>query len=273
MNLILKIKRKINKYTIEILIIDNYNFNLRLQKQIKENVNKLIIIDDYFDKKYFCDLLLNYSFLNKKEKSIIKKNNPKTNFALGPKYLPLNSIFFELKKKVKLRKEIRKILIFFGGSDNRNITEKLLVVSKYFKHLQFSVVVGGLNKNKKKITKKIKNYKNIKLYYAIKNENVANLIYNNDLAIGAGGVNLFERIYLGLPSIVIDVNKNQNMNIKNSVKRGLVAHLSIKKLTVIKLVKMIETFLKNKSKFNKMSNKCFTYLQLNQIKNINKLLY
>ena len=72
---------------------------------------------------------------------------------------------------------------------------------------------------------------------------------------------------------MIDVNKNQNMNIKNSVKRGLVAHLSIKKLTVIKLVKMIETFLKNKSKFNKMSNKCFTYLQLNQIKNINKLLY
>ena len=216
---------------------------------------------------------MNYSFLNKIEKSIIKKNIQKTNFALGPKYLPLNSRFFELKKKVKLRKEIRKILIFFGGSDNRNITEKLLVVSKYFKHLQFSVVVGGLNKNKKKITKKIKNYKNIKLYYAIKNENVANLIYNNDLAIGAGGVNLFERIYLGLPSIVIDVNKNQNMNIKNSVKRGLVAHLSIKKLTVIKLVKMIETFLKNKSKFNKMSNKCFTYLQLNQIKNINKLLY
>ena len=120
-----------------------------------------------------------------------------------------------------MRKEIRKILIFFGGSDNRNITEKLLVVSKYFKHLQFSVVVGGLNKNKKKITKKkIKNYKNIKLYYAIKNENVANLIYNNDLAIGAGGVNLFERIYLGLPSIVIDVNKNQNMNIKNSVKKA-----------------------------------------------------
>ena len=77
-----ELKRKINKYTIEILIIDNYNFNLRLQKQIKENVNKLIIIDDYFDKKYFCDLLLNYSFLNKKEKSIIKKNNPKTNFAL-----------------------------------------------------------------------------------------------------------------------------------------------------------------------------------------------
>ena len=74
----------------------------------------------------------------------------------GPKYLPLNSRFFELKKKVKLRKEIRKILIFLGGSDNRNITEKLLVVSKYFKHLQFSVVVGGLNKNKKKLLKKLK---------------------------------------------------------------------------------------------------------------------
>ena len=30
---------------------------------------------------------------------------------------------------------------------------------------------------------------------------------NSDLAIGSGGVNLFERIYLGLPSIVIKTNK------------------------------------------------------------------
>ena len=41
---------------------------------------------------------------------------------------------------------------------------------------------------------------------------MANLIANNDLAIGAGGVNLYERIYLGLPSIVIDA-----MNIFHSL--------------------------------------------------------
>ena len=50
---------------------------------------------------------------------------------------------------------------------------------------------------------------------------MANLIANNDLAIGAGGVNLYERIYLGLPSIVIDVDNNQLINIKNSKKKIL----------------------------------------------------
>ena len=107
-----EIKNKINKFNITILIIDNYKFNYALQKKIKKYVTKLIVIDDYFNKKYFSDILLNYSFVNNNDKIILKKNNPAVKFALGPKYLPLNNRFFELKKNLKPRKEIKKILIF-----------------------------------------------------------------------------------------------------------------------------------------------------------------
>ncbi len=268
-----ELKDKIYKYKIKILIIDNYKFNFKLQKKLKRYLEKLIIIDDYIDKKYCCDLVLNYSFLNKKEESNIKKKNPKIIFALGPKYLPLHVKFFELKKKVKIRKNINKILIFFGGSDNINMTEKLIILSKFFKDIKFSIILGSLNKKKKIILKKVKKYKNIKIFCGIKNEKVANLIYNNDLAIGAGGVNLFERIYLGLPSIVIDVDKNQYTNIKNSKKRGLISHLSRKKFTINRLVKIIQEFIKNQKKFDEMSAKCFNQLKFDQQKNISELLH
>ena len=36
---------------------------------------------------------------------------------------------------------------------------------------------------------------------------MVSLMSSSDLAIGSGGVNLFERLYLGLPSLVIQTGK------------------------------------------------------------------
>jgi len=266
-----EIREKINKFNITALIIDNYKFNYELQKKIKKYVSKLIVIDDYFNKKYFCDILLNYSFIDNSDKIILKKNNPNVKLALGPKYLPLNNRFFELKKNLKPREEIKKILVFFGAADKLNLTEKMLTIAKYFKEIKFSFILGSLY-NKKKNFKKIKKYKNIKLFYEIKNEKMANLIVNNDLAIGAGGVNLYERIYLGLPSIVIDADDNQLINIKKSKKKNLIIYLKNKNLTISKVVNTIVLFMKNQSKFKKISMNCFACLKADQKYHLNKLL-
>lgn len=267
-----EIKNKIDKLDIKVLIIDNYKFNYELQKKIKRYVAKLIVIDDYFNKKYFCDILLNYSFVDNNDKIVLKKNNPEVKFALGPKYLPLNNRFFELKKNLKPRKEIKKILIFFGAADKLNLTEKMLVIAKYFKEIKFSFILGSLYSKKKVFFKKINNYKNIIPFYGIKNEKMANLIVNNDLAIGAGGVNLYERIYLGLPSIVVDADDNQLINIKKSKKKNLIVHLNNKNLTVSKVINTIKQLKKNQNKFNKISMNCFNCLKIDQKHHLNKLL-
>ena len=144
-----EIKNKIDKFNITVLIIDNYKFNYELQKKIKKYVVKLIVIDDYFNKKYFSDILLNYSFVDNSDKIILKKNNPKVKFALGSKYLPLNNKFFELKKKLKPRKEIKKIFVFFGAADKLNLTEKMLIIADHFKEIKFSFIMGSLYIKKK----------------------------------------------------------------------------------------------------------------------------
>jgi UDP-2,4-diacetamido-2,4,6-trideoxy-beta-L-altropyranose hydrolase len=267
-----EIKNKIIKLNITVLIVDNYKFGYELQKKIKKYVTKLIIIDDYFNKKYFCDILLNYSFIDNNDKTILKKNNPEVRFALGPKYLPLNNRFFELKKNLKPRKKIKKILVFFGAADKLNLTEKMLVISKYFKKIKFSFIFGNLYIKKKNFFKKINNYKNIIPFYGIKNEKMANLIANNDLAIGAGGVNLYERIYLGLPSIVINADDNQLINIKKSKKKNLIIHLENKDLKVGKVVNIITQLIKNQNRFKEISMNCFTCLKTDQKYHLNKLL-
>ena len=44
-------------------------------------------------------------------------------------------------------------MIFFGGSDKLNLTEKILLIPKLFKKIQFLIVIGDLNSNKKKLLK------------------------------------------------------------------------------------------------------------------------
>ena len=107
---LIELKKKIQINKIDILIIDNYEYGYSFQKKIKKYVKKLIIIDDYINKKYFCDIYLNYSFFNSSEKKFLKRKNFK--LAIGTKYLPLDKKFHFLKKKKRIRKNIRNILIF-----------------------------------------------------------------------------------------------------------------------------------------------------------------
>ena len=132
-----ELKKKLDYYKIKTLIIDNYKFSYNLQKKIKPYVKKLIVIDDFLKKKYFCDLIINYSFLSFKEKAIIKKNNKNKICLLGENYFPSNRILTKFKKKVKARNDIKKIFVFFGSSDNYNITSKALKIVSNFPKIKF----------------------------------------------------------------------------------------------------------------------------------------
>jgi spore coat polysaccharide biosynthesis predicted glycosyltransferase SpsG len=48
------------------------------------------------------------------------------------------------------------------------------------------------------------------------------LMRNSDLAIGAGGVNMIERLYLGLPSLIIRVASNQKNGTEYLIKKNYV---------------------------------------------------
>ncbi len=261
------LKKKITYHKIDNLVIDNYDFKINLEKKIRKYVKKIIVIDDHLNKKHYCNTLLNYSFLNSNEKYIIKKNHKKTKLLLGSEYFPAGKDFVNTKSKIKKRKIIKEIFIFFGSGDKTNLSIKILPIIKYFNKIKFHLVIGKLNKNNFKIKKNAKLLKNLKIYEEINSKKISLLIKNSDLAIGSGGVNLFERIYLGLPSIVFKTNKSQNLNIKNSLSENLIINLgNYKKFSKKKLIKTILLLLNDKKKFEKISTRCFNALKLNDHK-------
>ena len=119
MDILSVIKEKKNTITI---IKDSYRFGFKWEKYVRKNCNKLIIIDDFPDKKHFADCYINHSphFDNPKIDliNLIKKNNKKKcQFLLGTKYALLN-----LKSG---KKSIRSDIVFYnGGSGNILVYEK-----------------------------------------------------------------------------------------------------------------------------------------------------
>ena len=223
------------------ILVDHYDLSFTWEKILRKYVNKIIVIDD-LARKHDCDLLLDQNY-NKNLKTRYNKLVPRKCIKLlGPKYALLRDEFSILRKSVKPRKNFKRILISFGGSDPTNETGKVLSAIKILKtKKQFlkevNVIVSSSDKNKNKIKQLCNSIPDTKF-----NEDVykiGKLMYRADLAIGAGGSSIWERFCLGLPAIVSTIAKHQQETTRVLAKNGYLIdvgpanNLSIKKYTKI----------------------------------------
>ena len=225
------------------ILVDHYNLDFKWEKILRKYVNKIIVIDD-LARKHDSDLLLDQNYndnLKTRYNNLIPKKSIK---LLGPKYALLRDEFSILRKTVKPRKNFKRVLISFGGSDPTNETGKVLSAIKILKtKKQFlkevSVVIGGSNKNKGKIKKLCDSIPNAKLYESV--YNIGKLMCKADLAVGAGGSSTLERLCLGLPPIVSIIATNQEESTMALGKKGYIINVgSAKNLTIKKYVEIFE---------------------------------
>ena len=137
-------------------------------------------------------------------------------------YLPLRKEFWDVPDK-EIKKEIRSILITFGGDDFRNMTPKILkFLNKEFKDIKKEVVIGKGFKNLDSIKNAMDENTNLN-YYPSANE-MKNLMLNCDIAISAGGQTLYELARCGTPSISIAIAENQLGNVKGFDRLGIIKY-------------------------------------------------
>ncbi len=249
---------KVNK--IHTVVIDDYNLKFRHETAIRNYVKKIAVIDDFYTNKHKADILINYNFLDKKQRSLIIKQNRNSKIALGKKYLIINNQYINNRIIMKRRKEIKNILIFFGSSDHTNETYKIIDIIKKYNKINFSLVLSSYNSNLKDLKRKLEILENVKIFLDLDIKLFAELILENDLSIGAGGVNLNEKIFLGLPSLVVETNDNQRLNIDYLRRKKIVFYLGKShNLNSNKYLSKFENFIKNRKIFNMLSKNSFKF--------------
>ena len=261
-------KKIIGKYenSSNWLIVDHYGIDYVWEKNIRENIEKIIVIDDLANRKHDCDILIDQNFYERMEKRYSKLIPSFCEKFLGPKFTLLKPEFLKARKNLKRKNEFKRILISFGGSDPSNETTKALsAIIDLGKKYKIDVIVGTNNPNKKQIMKLCSKIPFCNFYEQV--ENMSKYMKRADLAIGAGGTSTWERCCLGLPTIVTSLSKDQEKIIENLSKIGCVINLgSAEKTTKLDYVKALNEI--NSKKLREISKKCLVLVDGKGVKRI-----
>jgi UDP-2,4-diacetamido-2,4,6-trideoxy-beta-L-altropyranose hydrolase len=210
---------------IDWLIVDHYALNTSWQRLLRKHVKKIMVIDDLGNRELDCDLLLNQNFAS------IESHNqhqvPKhCKLALGTQYALLRPEYRINREKLKLRGgKIKRILVFFGGSDPSNLSTRTLQALSLpeFLNLEVDLVIGSGNANSQTLKHLASLRKKTTCWSGLLH--LADLMQNADLSLGGGGATTWERMCLNLPSIVVILSENQRATCEALAREGLVINL------------------------------------------------
>jgi UDP-2,4-diacetamido-2,4,6-trideoxy-beta-L-altropyranose hydrolase len=211
------------------IIVDHYALDEQWQKRLKSYYEKLMVIDDLADRKHQCDILLDQTFGRQQEDySALTPKDCK--LLLGSQYALLRPEFakwrpYSLKRRGK--PEFKQLLINMGGVDVNNITENVLDELKMCNlpnDINITVVMGGSAPHLESIKSKA-NALPYKTKIKVDVDNMAEIMANADIAIGAAGATTWERCCLGLSTIQIVIAKNQITIAKSLAEIGAIKFL------------------------------------------------
>jgi len=141
--------------------------------------------------------------------------HPKNREHYGTKHILLKPELHSFKAR-KLTREVKNVLLLFGGGDPGNFTWKsLLALSSVPGNFKVTVVTGYANKNLKIISNYLKTFpKPHKLHYNLTSgQELGKLMLKADIALASGGYTLSELMYLGIPIIALAQNKIESERI------------------------------------------------------------
>ncbi|KAF5056949.1 hypothetical protein DSECCO2_361990 [anaerobic digester metagenome] len=193
----------------DIVVIDSYLAEIEFYRKISDIVKIPVYLDDNNRIDYPPGIILNGSI---HAKNLHYPYNKKFEDLLGLDYVLLRKEFWESSLK-SISKEIKTLMITFGGEDSANMTPKILkFLQIHYPHLKKKVIIGKGFKNLLEIKKYVD--KQTSLIYNADSSMIKSTMMNSDLAISAGGQTLNELACLGVPTIAFAVAHNQLNNVE-----------------------------------------------------------
>jgi UDP-2,4-diacetamido-2,4,6-trideoxy-beta-L-altropyranose hydrolase len=190
------------------VVVDHYLLDSRWEKSLRRAARKILVIDDLADRPHDCDVLLDQNLHDGMEGRYSGMLSSGALQLLGPRYALLRPCFRELRQFAKPRSDLRRVLLLFGGTDPVNLTGRALEAldCSEGRDLSVDVIIGAEHACRMQI-ETICERAGHRCH--VQPPDVATLMSEADLSIGAGGSTSWERCCLGLPSICASVAENQ----------------------------------------------------------------
>lgn len=208
---------------VDWIIVDHYALDKKWEQTVRPFTNKIMVLDDIADRSHDSDLLLDQNLMENARDRYLDRISPDCKLLTGCDYALLQETYSKLSERIPSREgEIKRILVYFGGADQTNLTG--LTLDAFLKinrsDIRMDIVISSSSPFEGEIKAKASKYNNIFVFQNL--PSLALLISCADLAVGAGGASNWERCCLGLPSLIITLADNQIPIASELHKKGLV---------------------------------------------------
>lgn len=204
------------------LVVDHYGLDAKWERTLRPSAERILVIDDLADRYHECDSLLDQGYYGAETEYRYEGLMPDSSRRLlGPRYALLHADFARVRTGRGAREyELRRVLVFFGGSDPTDQTSRALTALSGLEmaHLLVDVVIGPNHPDPEGIARRVAERPGTTLFGDL--PTLADLMGRADLGLGAGGMTTWERSCLGLPSLVAVVAENQASSARAMAKDG-----------------------------------------------------
>lgn len=195
------------------MVVDHYGLDAVWECAMRSRFRYLLAIDDLANRPHAVDLLLDQNL----GKTPMAYNGlvPSTCICMtGPQFALLRPEFAAVREKSLARRKlstVRRLLITMGGVDAENATGAILDALALFEklfELHVTVVLGPSAPWRNQVIEQARTLP-FPAEVLVSVKNMAELMCEADVAIGAAGSTSWERCCLGLPSVQLVLADNQ----------------------------------------------------------------
>lgn len=230
----IKVVSQVFSEGLDWLVVDHYELDVEWERMLRPHVRKLFVIDDLANRFHDCDLLLDQNYENSERYRPWIGDN--CQMLLGAFYALIRPEYAALRMTSR-REIVNRVLVFFGGSDPDDLTGLALdaLSDSILSALEVDVVIGHNYSYHKKLENQALIRGKTNIYGP--QPHLAALMAGADIAIGAGGATNWERMCLGLPSIVITLADNQVPISKILHRKGALRLIGSSKEVTVKSIR------------------------------------
>jgi len=247
--------------TVDWLVVDHYAIDRHWEAALRPHCGRILVVDDLADREHDCDLLLDQNVMAEAESRYDRFLPHSCGRMIGPRYALLHPAYADLHASMAVRQgPIRRVMMFFGGSDLPNVTGKAIsaIVPLLDGTFHLDVVITAASPHAADIRRQADGLTNVTLHESL--PTLSLLIASADLAIGAGGATSLERCCLGVPSIIVTLAANQLPGAAELHRRGLVEWLGDESEVSVEAITSAVGAALNKGCDEAMSGRCLELL-------------
>jgi UDP-2,4-diacetamido-2,4,6-trideoxy-beta-L-altropyranose hydrolase len=191
------------------LIVDHYDLDATWETALRPYVGRIMAVDDLANRPHDCDLLLDQNHYADAETRYRERVPPGCRQLLGPRFALLRPQFAVARRHGRRREAMRRLLICLGGADADNLTARAVdaFLAAGLADWSADVVVGAANPHWPDLEGRYGQIPSLKLHRDV--ADMAALMAEADMFLGAGGSMTWERAAVGLPGLTVAVAPNQ----------------------------------------------------------------